>query len=239
VKLLVTTKTNKPDVQIQRLVRRPADAQELAEPCSVSCTPYRLASTCASRMGMPVVRIRERVRRETVPATFLQRGVLPCHTRPRRGGDWAEAGVHGDSASQRDASELTWLGPQVARRGVRSSPFFEGVCRQGRESSIIDRSAHREVVQALPVSGRDAEHVVHRVIEITTDARGANARLFGLEVQDLSDEPPSWLHFASARATGVLMRRACSHGGDRRAQERQRRGLRIGGRVERAAPSPA
>ncbi len=119
VKLLVTTKTREPDVQIEegrsRAWRRARARGDRAQ-CPARSKGWRRRAH--PRMGMPVVRVRRRVCSVRRCHPHFSNGVvLPCHTGPRRGGDRAKARGHGDSASQRDASEPTWLARRARRSG--------------------------------------------------------------------------------------------------------------------------
>src|SRR5664280_3257892 len=68
------------------------------------------------------------------------------------------------------------------------SCFPQVVCRQGGKASVLDWATHSEVVEALPIARRDAEHLVNRIIEVAADPGRTNARLFRLEIQHLADE---------------------------------------------------
>ena len=50
------------------------------------------------------------------------------------------------------------------------------VRRQTRNPRIVDGPADGEVVEALERTPAHSQHVVHRVVEVTTDARRAHAR---------------------------------------------------------------
>src|SRR5665213_391333 len=68
------------------------------------------------------------------------------------------------------------------------SCFPQVVRRQGGKASVLDWATHSEVVEALPIARRDAEHLVNRIIEVAADPGRTNARLFRLEVQHLAHE---------------------------------------------------
>ena len=63
-----------------------------------------------------------------------------------------------------------------------SSCFLQVVRRQRGKASVLDWPTHREMVEALPIARRDAEHLVNRIIEVAADPGRTNARLFRLEV---------------------------------------------------------
>src|SRR5882724_2294954 len=69
-----------------------------------------------------------------------------------------------------------------------SSCFLQIVRRQRGKASVLDWAPHREMVEALPIARRDAEHLVNRIIEVAADPGRTNARLFRLEVQHLAHE---------------------------------------------------
>src|SRR5450631_183479 len=62
------------------------------------------------------------------------------------------------------------------------------VRRQRGKASVLDWATHCEMVEALPVARRDAEHLVNRIIEVAADSGRTNARLLRLEVQHLTYE---------------------------------------------------
>src|SRR5580693_10563016 len=62
----------------------------------------------------------------------------------------------------------------------------EAVRRQRGQASVLDWATHSEMVEALPIARRDAEHLVNRIIEVAADPGRTNARLFRLEVQHLA-----------------------------------------------------
>src|ERR1035437_835900 len=66
--------------------------------------------------------------------------------------------------------------------------FPQAVRRQRGQASVLDWATHSEMVEALPIARRDAEHLVNRIIEVAADPGRTNARLFHLEVQDLAHE---------------------------------------------------
>ena len=66
---------------------------------------------------------------------------------------------------------------------VHSSCFIHVVRRQCGKASVLDWATHSEMVEALPIARRDAEHFVNRIIEVAADPGGSDARLFRLEVQ--------------------------------------------------------
>src|ERR1039458_8081904 len=70
-----------------------------------------------------------------------------------------------------------------------SSCFPQVIRRQGGKASVLDWATHSEMVEALPIARRDAEHLVNRIIEVAADPGRTNARLFRLEVQHLAHEP--------------------------------------------------
>src|SRR6266436_590012 len=75
------------------------------------------------------------------------------------------------------------------RRMSGSSSFFLVLVRwQRREPFVLDGATYREVVEALPVARRDAEHLVNGIIEVATDPGRTNARRFSFEVQHLAYE---------------------------------------------------
>src|ERR1035441_8045960 len=67
-----------------------------------------------------------------------------------------------------------------------SSCFLQIVRRQRGKASVLDWATHSEMVEALPIARRDAEHLVNRIIEVAADPGRTNARLFRLEVQHLT-----------------------------------------------------
>src|SRR5664280_2043370 len=67
-----------------------------------------------------------------------------------------------------------------------SSCFPQAVRRQRGQASVLDWATHSEMVEALPIARRDAEHLVNRIIEVAADPGRTNARLFRLEVQHLT-----------------------------------------------------
>src|SRR5438046_893852 len=60
--------------------------------------------------------------------------------------------------------------------------------KRSRQETALDGATHREVVEALPVVRRDAEHLVNGIIEVAADPGRTNARLFSFEVQHLAYE---------------------------------------------------
>src|ERR1019366_3555905 len=69
------------------------------------------------------------------------------------------------------------------------SPCFPRVVRRQRgKASVLDWATHSEMVEALPIARRDAEHLVNRIIEVAADPGRTNARLLRLEVQHLAHE---------------------------------------------------
>src|ERR1017187_6720829 len=68
------------------------------------------------------------------------------------------------------------------------SCFFQVVRRQRGKASVLDWATHSEMVEALPIARRDAEHLVNRIIEVAADPGRPNSRLFRLEVQHLANE---------------------------------------------------
>src|ERR1700674_831386 len=69
-----------------------------------------------------------------------------------------------------------------------SSCFLQIVRRQRGKASVLDWATHSEMIEALPIARRDAEHLVNRIIEVAADSGRTNAGLFRLEVQHLADE---------------------------------------------------
>src|SRR5260370_25755907 len=69
-----------------------------------------------------------------------------------------------------------------------SSCFLQIVRRQRGKASVLDWATHSEMVEALPIARRDAEHLVNRIIEVAADPGRTNARLFRLEVQHLAHD---------------------------------------------------
>src|SRR5580704_18410143 len=69
-----------------------------------------------------------------------------------------------------------------------SSCFPQAVRRQRGQASVLDWATHSEMIEALPIARRDAEHLVNRIIEVTADPGRTNARLLRLEVQHLAHE---------------------------------------------------
>src|ERR1035441_4621739 len=69
-----------------------------------------------------------------------------------------------------------------------SSCFPQAIRRQRGQASVLDWATHSEMVEALPIARRDAEHLVNRIIEVAADPGRTNARLLRLEVQDLAHE---------------------------------------------------
>jgi len=53
---------------------------------------------------------------------------------------------------------------------------------------IVDRPAHREVVEHLETVVRESEDLVCEVVQEAADAGAADAACFGFEVEDLSDD---------------------------------------------------
>src|ERR1035437_7996557 len=62
-----------------------------------------------------------------------------------------------------------------------SSCFPQVIRRQGGKASVLDWATHSEMVEALPIARRDAEHLVNRIIEVTADPGRTNARLTFVE----------------------------------------------------------
>ena len=69
-----------------------------------------------------------------------------------------------------------------------SSCFLQDVRRQRGKASVLDWATHSEMVEALPIARRDAEHLVNRIIEVAADPGRTNARLLRFEVQHLAHE---------------------------------------------------
>src|SRR5438046_4941 len=69
-----------------------------------------------------------------------------------------------------------------------SSCFPQVVRRQRGKAVVFDWATNREMVEALPITRRDAEHLVNRIIEVAADPGRTNARLFRLKVQHLAHE---------------------------------------------------
>src|SRR5512132_2032024 len=71
------------------------------------------------------------------------------------------------------------------------SPFQVSVSRGGAEPGVFDGPADREMVEALPSAHpvREAEHLVHQVVEEAADSRGAHPQHLGLQVENLADHP--------------------------------------------------
>src|ERR1035438_5534092 len=69
-----------------------------------------------------------------------------------------------------------------------SSCFPQAVRRQRGQASVLDWATHSEMVEALPIARRDAEHLVNRIIEVAADPGRTNPRLFRFKVQYLAHE---------------------------------------------------
>ena len=63
------------------------------------------------------------------------------------------------------------------------------VARQGRQPAVFDRSAHREVVEALGFDAFEPEHVVDWIVEKSADPRAADAGGLRLKIENLTDQP--------------------------------------------------
>ena len=60
------------------------------------------------------------------------------------------------------------------------------VARQRLQSLIGERGANCEVIEALQFLVFDAEHIMHRVVEVTPDPGAAHPSRFGFEVEHLT-----------------------------------------------------
>src|ERR1700694_5823720 len=69
----------------------------------------------------------------------------------------------------------------------RAASRLKLVRRQGGEPGIVDRAAHREVIQALPGIVVDSEQSAHFVIEEKADPSGAHAGALGFQIEDLPE----------------------------------------------------
>src|SRR6202043_3038787 len=76
----------------------------------------------------------------------------------------------------------------AAFRADRSLTRLSRVRHLGRQPTILDRNAHREVVQTLKGMVFEAEHVMDGVIVKAADAGRARAGRFRFQVQNLPDE---------------------------------------------------
>src|SRR5438067_1747389 len=78
-------------------------------------------------------------------------------------------------------------------RGVRSQasnrlpavPGQVGVGGERVQPAVLDRRAHREVVEHLEAVAGQAEQAVRFLVEVAADARAAQARRLGLQVERL------------------------------------------------------
>jgi hypothetical protein len=71
----------------------------------------------------------------------------------------------------------------------RELSFLPHLVRGQRgEPLVLDGAPHCEVVEALPVARRDAEHIVNEIIEVAPDPGRTDARLFRFEVQHVADK---------------------------------------------------
>src|ERR1035437_9163874 len=69
-----------------------------------------------------------------------------------------------------------------------SSCFPQAVRTRRGQASVLDWATNSEMVEALPIARRDAEHLVNRIIEVAADSGRPNTRLFRLEVKHLAHE---------------------------------------------------
>src|ERR1700692_3894357 len=69
-----------------------------------------------------------------------------------------------------------------------SSCFPQVVRRPPGKASILNWATHSEMIEALPIARRDAEHLVNRIIEVAADPGRTNAGLFRLEFKHLAHE---------------------------------------------------
>src|ERR1035437_619992 len=107
------------------------------------------------------------------------------------GGDKTKAitvPVPASSGYPHPTSQWTPQATDLIRMSGCSSCFPQVVRRQRGKASVLNWATHSEVVEALPIARRDAEHLVNRIIEVAADPGRTNARLFRLEVQHLTYE---------------------------------------------------
>src|SRR4030081_2791070 len=71
------------------------------------------------------------------------------------------------SATLAPASCSGCWAPNVTRRWRRN--LLQAIRRQRGKASVLDWATHREMVEALPIARRDAEHLVNRIIEVAAD----------------------------------------------------------------------